>query len=326
MRALVTGGNGFIGSHLVRRLEASGHSVRVMAQPGTSLGPIDGTAAEVVNADLTEPESLRAALPGVDTVFHLAGMVGDWGRPEDFEKINALGTRSLIEAAEAAGARRVVLVSSVAIHSLRNGGISDGREDLPRDNAELPYALSKIHAEDALREAHDAGRVEGVVVRPGLFPFGPEDRTSFLPLVQKLGAYAHVAGGRAILSTAYVENLAHGIALAGEVEGAAGRTYIIADGVRITWRELMDRICDELGRERVRRAIPFAAAWAAACVVEDLSRLLGRAPLLTRYRVMVASRDSYFDPARARRELGYEPVVDLEEGIRRTVAWVRTQI
>jgi len=234
----------------------------------------------------------------------------------------------MIDAAESAGARRLVLVSSVAVHSLRKGGISEGDEDLPRDNTELPYSVSKIHAEDTLREAHDAGRLEGVVVRPGLFPFGPEDRTSFLPLIQKIGAYAHVGGGRATVGTAYAENLAHGIALAGEVEGAAGRTYVIADGVRITWRELMDRICDELGRERVRRSVPFAAAWAAACVVEDAARLLRleRPPLLTRYRVLVASRDCYFHPGRARRELGYEPVVDLDEGIRRTVAWVRAQI
>jgi nucleoside-diphosphate-sugar epimerase len=323
MRTLVTGGNGFIGSHLVRRLEEAGHAVRVMAQPGTSLDNLEGTGAEVVRGDVLDAASIADAVRGVETVFHLAAMVNDWGPREAFLRINAGGTRTVCDAAAKAGARRFVLVSSIAVH--RFSGIANGNEDLPRDNVALGYGASKIAAEDVVTGAHAAGAIEGVIVRPGLFPFGPLDRTSFLPLVQHLGAYAHVGGGRATLCTAYAGNLVHGIALAGEVPAAAGRTYVIADGVRITWRELMDLICGGLGRAPIRRSVPYPVAYAAGSFLEGVHSLLRlrSAPLITRYRVRVAGLDCWFGIDRARAELGYEPPTPFEECMRRTLDWVR---
>lgn len=324
MRVLVTGGNGFIGSHVVRRLREAGHDVRVLAQPGTSLQTIVGMGAQVLWGDLRVPGSLLAATDGMEVVCHLAARVGDHGPASEFIASNAIGTRHLVDAASRSGVRRVVLVSSLAVHRLRGRGIADGDEDRPRDNRALPYALSKILAEDELMRAHASGAVEGVIVRPGLFPFGPHDRTSFLPLVRDLDRYAHVNGGRAVFCTAYAENLAHGIALAAEHRAAPGRAYVVADGERPTWRVFMDRVCDLLGRPRVRRAIPLGAALVAASACEAWAALAGRPPLLTRYRVRVAGLDCWFSERRARDELGYAPLVDLDEGLRRTVAWVRS--
>lgn len=323
MRALVTGGNGFLGSHLVRRLEEAGHAVRVLAQPGTSLDNLGGTSAEVVRGDVLDATSIADAVRGIETVFHLAALVNDWGPREAFLKVNAGGTRTVCDAATKAGVRRFVLVSSIAVH--RFSGIVNGNEDLPRDNVELGYGASKILAEDVVTAAHASGTIEGVIVRPGLFPFGPLDRTSFLPLVQHLGAYAHVAGGRATLCTAYAGNLVHGIALAGEVPAASGRTYVIADGVRLTWRELMDRICDALGRAPIRRSVPYPVAYAAATAMEGIHSILRLrgAPLITRYRVRVAGLDCWFGIDRARTELGYTPPTSVDEGLRRTLRWVK---
>lgn len=325
MHVLVTGGNGFIGSHLVRRLEAAGHRVRVLAQKGTSLSPLEDTDAEVVHGDLLVPESIDLAVKGVEVIFHLAALARDYGPAEDILRVNHGGTCTVIAAASAASVRRVVLVSSVAIHRLRKGGIVDGREDWPRDNRALPYALSKIRAEDALLMAGDQGRVESVIIRPGLFPFGPEDRTSFLPLARNLGTYRHVEHGKALLCYSYVENLAHGIALGGEVSEARGGTYVISDGVPITWKGLMDQICDALGMPLIQRSVPYPVAFAAASLVEAGSRMMGRPPLLTRYRVRVAGRSCYFGCGRAERELGYKPTVGIEEGLRRTVEWLRKE-
>ncbi|NOZ02687.1 MAG: NAD-dependent epimerase/dehydratase family protein, partial [Deltaproteobacteria bacterium] len=268
MRALVTGGNGFIGSHVVRRLEEAGHEVRVLAQDGTSLTPLEGTGAEVVRGDLLVPESIEAAVEGMDVVFHLAALAKDWGPAADFMRVNFGGTRLVIRTAVAKGVKRMVLVSSIAVHRLGPGGIPDGDEGLPRDNLGMPYARSKILAEDALMEAHREGRIEGVVVRPALFPFGPHDRTTFMPLAANLSSYRHVSGGRAVMCYSYVGNLAHGIALAGEVPQSAGGTYVISDGVKTTWKDLMDHVCDALGRPRIRRSVPFSVAYAAASLVE----------------------------------------------------------
>lgn len=324
MRVLVTGGNGFIGSHVVRRLREAGHDVRVLAQPGTSLRTIQDTGAQVLWGDLRVPGSLLAATDGIEVVCHLAARVGDHGPASEYLEINAMGTRRLVDASRRAGVRRVVLVSTLAVHRLRGRGIPEGDEDWPRDNVVMPYALSKIRAEDEVMRAHALGDVEGVIVRPGLFPFGPHDRTSFLPLVRDMDRYAHVNGGRAIFCTAYAENLAHGIALAAEHKAAPGRVYVIADDERPTWRLFMDHVCDLLPRPRVRRGIPLGPALVAASACEAWASLTGRPPLLTRYRARVAGLDCWFSSARARGELGYAPLVGLEEGLRRTVAWVRT--
>lgn len=326
MRILVTGGNGFIGSHVVRRLRDAGHDVRVLAQPGTSLETITGTGAQVLWGDLRVPGSLIVATEGIEVICHLAARVGDHGHASEYLEINAMGTRRLVEAARRTGVRRVVLVSTLAVHRLRGRGIAGGDEERPRDNVAMPYALSKILAEDEVMRAHAAGHVEGVVVRPGLFPFGPHDRTSFLPLVRNLDRYAHVAGGRAIFCTAYAENLAHGIALAAEHPAAAGRTYVITDDERPTWREFMGLLCDLLGRSRIHRSIPLRSALAAAAASEAWSAVTGRPPRLTRYRVRVAGLDCWFSSRRAREELGYASLLGLDEGLRRTVAWVRAVV
>jgi len=322
MNILVTGGNGFIGGHVVRRLLHAGHRVRVLAQYGTSLDPLRGMDAQVFFGDLRAPGSLFACMNGVEAVCHLAAKVGDFGPARPFYEVNVGGTRRLLEAAHLAGVRRFVLVSSLAVHRLRGSGIENGDEDWPRDHLDLPYAHSKILAEDAVMQAHATRRVEGVVVRPGLFPFGPQDRTSFLPLVRNLNRYAHVSQGRAVFCTAYVENLAHGIALAVEKPEASGRTYVVADEHRITWRDFMDRLCDALKVPRIRRSVPFAIALAAAGVAERVAAWSGRPPLLTRYRVRVAGLNCWFSSARARQELGYRPIVSFEDGLARTVAWV----
>jgi len=293
-----------------------------MAQEGTSLDTIRGTGAEVVRGDLLDRQSLDIAVKGIDTVFHLAARVGDFGPAKSFMRVNVDGTRDLLDTSCSNDVRRFVLVSSVAVHSLSAGGIEDGHEELPRDNTSMPYAVSKIGAEDLVNEAHESGRIEGVIVRPGLFPFGPQDRTTMLPLVSNLDSYRHVSGGRAILCTSYAGNLAHGIALAGEVERAAGRTYVISDDRKVTWRDLMDALCDALDRPGIRKSIPFPVAFSAATVAEFVARALRRPPLLTRYRVLVAGRDCWFGCERARKELGYEPEIGLERGIEMAVEWV----
>lgn len=324
MKILVTGGNGFIGSHVVRRLLDSGHTVRVLAQPGTSLETIRDTGVPVFFGDLRVPRSLLAATDGMEVICHLAAKVGDFGPAKEFMAINANGTAEIVRAASRSGVRRLVLVSSLAVHRLHGMGIANGDENQPRDNLTMAYARSKILAEDLVMQAHQSRWIEGVVIRPGLFPFGPHDRTSFLPLVRNLTRYVHINGGRAVFCTAYAENLAHGIALAAEHPMAAGGTYVIADEERPTWREFMDLLCDLLGKPRIVRSISMRTAMTAAVASEMWSAVVGSPPLVTRYRVRVAGLDCWFSSQRARRDIGYSPLVALDEGLRRTVAWVRT--
>jgi nucleoside-diphosphate-sugar epimerase len=326
VKILVTGANGFVGSNLVQHLVDAGHHVRAMMQPGTPAAGVDHVAHEVAWADLRSAEALRAAVRGVEGVAHLAAILGDFGPSEPYLQVNAEGTERLLDLAALAGARRFVLMSSLAVHRYR--GHPDGDEETPADNETMPYAVSKRRAEEILRRAHDAGRIETVAVRPGLFLYGPNDRRHFVPLARSIerGFLPLVDGGRARLCSAYVDNLAVGVRLCLESAAAAGRTYVIGDGTPLTWRELFDRIADELGVRRPRLDLPARLVLPLARALERIVPRLGayRDPGLTEYRVRLVSSDIVFRIDRARRELGYEPVVTVEEGLRRTVAWYRT--
>lgn len=320
MKILVTGGNGFIGSHLAKHLVQKGHAVRAMVQPGTDLDRLAGLDVETVEGDLLDEPGLQRACQGQDAVMHLAAVVMDWGPWELFRKVNIGGTRNLICAATDGGVQRLVFVSSVAVH--RYVGISAGDETWPRDNMQNPYAASKIACEDMLMRAHREGRLEAVIARPGVFPFGPGDRLALPELLRHHGSYAHVAGGRARLCTAYAPNLAEGLALCAEIDQAAGQVYVIADDETPTWQELTDRIFSGVGLAPARRSVPLSVAMAAATAAEAWAKLSGRPPLINRYRVSLAGRDCVFLSARARAELGWRPRVGLADALEETLGWL----
>ena len=301
MRCLVTGSRGFIGSHVARTLRERGHEVRDFDLP---------------ECDLLDPAAVARGCEGIDAIFHLAAIPKDHGPPGPILRVNAGGTRALLGAAAARGCRRFLLVSTLAVH--RNRGYRRGDETAPRDAWDLPYSRSKILAEDAVR----ASGLPWTIVRPGVFPFGPGDRTSFLPLARALerGRYGYVDGGRALLGTAYVENLALGMALAAESPRGAGEVFVIGDDAPVTWREISERLADAIGAPRPRLSLPggLAALVAAAC------EALLRDPPLTRYRVQLVRRDFFFTNQKAKRLLGFEPAVGLDEAVARTAAWYRS--
>jgi nucleoside-diphosphate-sugar epimerase len=327
MRVAVSGANGFIGSHLSAELVRRGHRVRSIVQPGTPLQNIRGLDVELATADLRDPTSLRRAVAGMDVVYHLAAFVQDYGPRQTFEEINVRGTERLVEAAVQQGVRRVVFMSSLAVHAYR--GHSEGDEQTPRDQDVFEYGRSKRRGEEILEKAWSDRRIETVIVRPGLFPFGPRDRAGFARIAAALetGRFAIVNGGKAVVCTAYVENLAEGVALAGEHPSAAGRVYILSDGRRITWRQILESLSQALECRCTFTDFPSSIVYPVAVLWEGLNGLFfpGRDPTLTRYRVAVAARDLFFHAARARRDLGWTPRVTFEEAIARSVAWYRLE-
>lgn len=320
---LVTGAHGFIGSHLVDELLAAGRGVRALVSPWGVLDRLadaqqNAGALDIVRADVTEPETLRGACEGIEAVVHAAARVADWGRWPDFERVNVGGTKALLAEAERAGVRRFVLVSSVAVHRYRGMRDADPRSE-PRDGGWLAYGRSKILAEDAVLTAG----LEGVVVRPGLWPFGPRDPTlARLAEAVRRGALPLVDGGRAVINTAYVGNLVRGLRLAVERPEAAGRIYVIADEGAPSWAEALAELARLLGGSAPRRSVPGTLAVPVAAAVEAVWRVLAprKEPPLTRYRAGLMRRDVHFAIEAARRELGYEPSVGWREGLAASVA------
>jgi nucleoside-diphosphate-sugar epimerase len=185
----------------------------------------------------------------------------------------------------------------------------------------IPYVTCKERAETLIRSC-DA--IEYVVIRPGNV-FGPRDNLFFSPVCRALekGYMGYISGGRALTCPSYVENLADAIVLAGTVLRAAGKTYAITDGMRVTWREFIEAVAAQLGTRSPSISIPRIIAEPASVLMTTVYSALGirAAPLLTRYRVLNASTDYCFDILPARQELGYSPRVDFRESIRRSVEW-----
>lgn len=321
MRYLVTGAHGFIGSHLVEHLLAFGE-VRALVSPWGDSTNLRAAWAhprlEVVRADITEPAALRGVCDGVTAVVHAAARVADWGPAGAFFRTNVTGTRNLLAEAAAAGTPRFVLVSSVAVH--RYAGFRNADPEVtPRDGTLTPYGRSKIAAEDAVL----AWPGEGVVVRPGLWPFGPRDpNLGRVVAALRRGALPLVGDGSTVLNTAWVGNLVEGLRLAAEVGGVAGRAVVVADPGMPSWRELLSELARLVGTRPPRLSVPPALALPAAALTERAWAALAprSEPPLTRYRAALMARDVHFSLDKAEQLLGYRPRVSWREALARTVA------
>jgi nucleoside-diphosphate-sugar epimerase len=259
-------------------------------------------------------------------VYHAAGAVTDWGTYPYFYRVNVEGTRNVLEAAVQNRVLRFVYVSSTAVHGF---GARNMDEESPLPPTRFPYCLSKREAEALVSEAHRRCQIEVGIIRAGDL-YGPGDRVVLLPLARLLepGWMAYIGRGECLGAFTYIENLADGLILAGTLERAAGETYVITDGIELTWRSYFGKLTSALGLSAPKLSVHPQLAWAAACGLETAYRLGGiqRRPPLTRYLVAHLSRDYSFSIAKARRELGYEPQVGVDEAIERTAVWYKKMV
>jgi nucleoside-diphosphate-sugar epimerase len=325
MNVLVSGGNGFIGSALVERLLREGCNLRCLVHRSSEL--LDGLDVELFQGSLSQPENLERACKGTDVVYHLAGSgrAGDWGSRKWFFACNADGTRNMLDAAVKAGVGRFVHMSSLAVH--RFTGHTDADESVPADQQKYAYGASKVEAERHVRQAQLEGKIESVILRPGVVVFGPRDETAFVhmaPLLEK-GRWTHVKGGSPLVCYSYVDNLVKGLLLAGKHPAAAGETFIITDDLSLSWKELIFGVIAAFGAREKTFSFPAPLARAAGISMEAAFKLVRsrKPPPITDYRTALVSRDFHFSCAKAKQVLGYSPEVRFEEGLRRTVEWYR---
>ncbi len=318
---LVTGATGFLGGHLAAALVSRGYRVRALSRRTSGRDVLERLGVEVVRGDLADLRSLAHAASGVERVFHAAGRVSDWGPRDAFLRANAEGTRNVVAACQEAGVRRLVHLSSLTVLGLPR----DGRVISENTPAASPcrgdfYTESKLAGERIVREAHGTGGLSTTIVRPGAI-WGPGDPNVVPRIVRLLrrGAMPYLDGGRNLLGLSYVDNLVLGLVLAGETDAAAGQLYHVTDGEEITAREAIDAIADALGVDRPRLSLPRWAVLGTATLVEASASLLrlSHPPPLTRYGVRFVSCHARYDLGKARRELGYEPIVSFREGIGR---------
>ena len=314
--AFVTGGSGFIGGALVRRLVADGWTVRALARSDASARAVGEHGAEPVRGELDDPASMTAGAAGCEVAFHCAAHLGDWGSRADFERGNVQGTRNALAAARRAGVRRFVHVGTEAALLAGEPLIEvDERAPLRFDSPAL-YSSTKARAEEAVIEAGHDG-FETVVVRPR-FVWGRGD-TTLLPVMTEMvraGRFAWIGGGRHRTSTTHVDNAVHGLVLGAE-RGAPGGVYFVTDGEPVVFRDFVTRLLATQGVTPPGRSLPAPVATTLAAAGETAWRLLplpGRPPL-TRLAVWVSALETTIDITRARTELGYTPVRTIEDGL-----------
>lgn len=323
MKTLVTGANGLLGSHLVELLLELGEPTRAMVRVGEDGRSLERSGAEVCTGDLRDRASLERAVQGVDRVLHCAARTGPWGLNREYQLDNVLGLNSLVDAALSAGVQRFVHVSSISVHGNDVGGEAD--ESAPLRFQGDPYSRSKLAGEQLLAMATRRHGAPITIVRPGLI-YGPRDAASFGRFAELLlhGKMVLIGSGENHLPLIYVRDVARGIVLAGTAPSAIGQTYLLVNDERVTQRQYFAAIAAELGVSVPRRHLPYGAALRLAAIAEMVGRLAKRPPPLTRFGVQLLGGENRFIIERARRELGFEPATNLAEGVRESVAWLRT--
>ena len=314
--AFVTGGSGFVGGALIRRLAGDGWTVRALARSDRAEQAVREAGAEPVRGDLDDTEVMSAAADGAEVFHHAAAKVEDFGDPAAFERVTVQGTKNALAAARAAGVARFVHVGTEAALMAGQPLVNVDESTPLRPDSPAPYPWSKAKAEQAVRDANGDG-LETVVVRPR-FVWGRGDATLLPQIVEmtRRGKFAWIGGGGQLTATTHIDNTVEGLVLAAE-RGKPGGVYFVTDGEPVVFREFVSDLIRTQGVEPPTRTLPLGVARAVAAASEGAWKLLRRKdrPLLTRFTVWVSALECTINDARAREELGYREVKTREEGL-----------
>lgn len=313
-RAFVTGGSGFIGGALIRRLVADGHEVRALARSERSAQTVRELGAEPVRGNLDKRSSLAEGASGCELAFHAAAEVEEWGPWEAFARGNVIGTLGVLEGCRRARVRRLVHVGTEAALLAGQPLVQADEHAELRPDSPAYYPATKATAERLVRRFTG---IETVVVRPRLV-WGPGDATVLPGLLEAVrsGRFAWIGGGRHLTATAHVDNVVEGLVL-GAREGRSGEAYFVTDGEPQVFRDFITRLLATQGEDPGERSLPKPVAAVLARGGEALWRALALegAPPLTRMALWLTSLECTIDTTKAQRELAYRPLTSVDDGL-----------
>jgi 2-alkyl-3-oxoalkanoate reductase len=321
VKALVTGGGGFLGGVIIRQLRERGDDVRSFSRG--DYPELARLGVEQVRGDMADREAVQRAATGCDIIFHVAALPGIWGKYEDFYRANVTGTENILAACRAHGIRRLVFTGSPSV-VFDGGDVEGGDEALPYPaHYEAFYPQTKALAEQFVLAANGPD-LATVSLRPHLI-WGPGDNHLVPRLIAKAraGKLRRISGRHCLVDTVYVDNAAHAHLLAADrlTPGAAiaGKAYFISNGEPVPLWEMVDRILAAAELPPVTRSISPGGAYAAGVLCEWLWRLfpLTGEPPMTRFVARELATSHWFDISAARRDLGYKPEISLSEGLER---------
>ncbi len=333
-KVLITGATGFIGSHLAKDLVVKGQTIRCLVRSSSSKIAVDylqRLGAELVQGDLLDLPSLKKAIHGVDAVYHLGGG-GRVGMPTQTQyKINVEGTRNLLEVCLKQGhIEKFVHQSTCAVMGdIKGNGPAD--ETYPYNPNNIAYSKAKTETEKLALSYKD--RIPLVVVRfPGVYgpPLMNEERskidgvTPFLMIISSIkdGQWRYIGDGRNLVRLVHIGDAVHGFELVVE-NGKLGEVYVIADNKAVRMEEMVETIARILNVDAPKGHIPVHMAQLFAALYELRARLFGGMPTISREMVTGFIANMDISISKARRELGYQPRIALEEGMRETIIWYK---
>lgn len=334
MKVLVTGATGFLGQYVVEQLVARGDVVRGDVVRGLcrrTAPELERLGVEVVRGDLTDRAAVVAACHGVDAVVHTAAIAGIWGTWNSFYSTNVLGTRYVIDGCREHGVARLVYTSSPSV-TFDGSPQRNVDESTPYPTKWLAYyPQTKAAAEQEVLAAHEPGRLHTCALRPHLI-WGPRDRHLIPRLLDRArrGRLVRVGDGGNLVDMIYVENAAaaHLAALDKLVEPqpVGGQAYFLSQGEPVNCWNWINEILALGGLPPVKRSVSLRTAYLMGAVLEGAWRLTGRRsePPMTRFLAVQLATDHYFDIGRARRDLGYAPLLSTINGMRRLGVWLET--
>jgi nucleoside-diphosphate-sugar epimerase len=313
MVELISGATGFIGSNLVRSFIKKNRKIRLLVRKDLDLKK----NIEIFKGDLLDIKSLKKATKDVKVVYHTAGMLGNGVSYTQLYKANVLATENLVKASVLNGVSRFVHISSVAAM----GKVKQMADEAVVCNPLTDYDRSKYQSEMVLDKYKN--KIDIVILRPTMV-YGPgetRNKAKLFQLIQE-GYFTIIGKGNNLMSILYIDNLIDAILLASS-KGKPNEVYIISDKRPYTMNEFVCTIAKELGVKKPKH-IPLWLAKLGALFFK-LSRIVGIKPLLTLDRINNLTSNHSFDITKARKKLGYEPRIDLKEGVKRTIEWYKNE-
>lgn len=324
MKVLVTGGTGFTGKALARRMLDLGHQVVALDhQEGHKSQELRDWGAELVIGSVTDPDTVRRCMRGVEIVHHVAAAFRDLSVPRRrYHEVNVDGTRIVLDAALAAGVRKFIYCSTCGVHG--NVDHPPGGEDAPIQPADY-YQQTKYEAEP-LVESYVAKGLKTTTLRPAAI-YGPGDPGRFYMIFRQLqrGWFPMIGDGKVLYHPLYIDNFLDAFVLAMDESKGLGQAYLIADEKYVTIEELVRQAAAAMGVEPRFRRFPAWPIVTAGHIVEALCKPFGIGPPIHPRRVDWYRQTRAFRIDKARAELGYRPQVGLAEGMRRACTWYRQQ-
>ena len=324
MKVFVTGATGFTGKALVKRLLADGHEVVGLDyKEGHKTQELRSWGAQIVIGSVTDEAVVRSCMQGVDVVQHLAAAFREMNVPEShYHHVNVHGTRIVLEAAWQAGVRKFVYCSTCGVHG--NIDHPPAAETAPIQPADY-YQQTKYEAEPLVLGYVQRG-LKCTILRPAAI-YGPGDPERFYLIYRRVakGWFPMIGSGRTLYHPLYIDNLVDALVRAMDVAKGNGEAYLIADEEYVAIRDLVSRVSRVMSIDLKLRRLPMWPVIVLGHIVEKLCKPLGVSPPIFPRRVDWYRQNRAFRIDKAKAELGYQPEVSLDDGLRRTYEWYRAE-